>query len=182
MSQDTWDGGPDYEIPIEAVLSWCREVTGDDLDGVTISGGEPFEQPQGLGALVDALDRWRKRLTRKVDFLCYSGFGYAYLRRHYSDLLQRLDALIPGPYIEARPIGKVWRGSDNQSLVPISRLGKDRYSCFVDSNGNTPLRFQVSVRSNKVWFIGIPDRRSLAPLESHCAARGLELQRVSWRS
>jgi hypothetical protein len=47
------------------------------VDGVTITGGEPFEHPDGLAELLRGLHAWRADLERPVDILCYSGLRYS---------------------------------------------------------------------------------------------------------
>jgi len=59
ISRDTWADDARKEIEIEKILKWCRSVCPAGPEGVTITGGEPFEQPEALGSLVHALQRWR---------------------------------------------------------------------------------------------------------------------------
>ena len=42
-------------IEIEAVLDWVRTKPFNEIDGITISGGEPFEQPEALYELLNKL-------------------------------------------------------------------------------------------------------------------------------
>ena len=95
VSQDTWARDAGREMTVAQLLSWCREVGGGALDGVTISGGEPFDQPQALAALLDGLIRWRADSAADFDILCYSGYPFARLQKAHEKLLRKLDALIP---------------------------------------------------------------------------------------
>jgi anaerobic ribonucleoside-triphosphate reductase activating protein len=91
-------------------------------DGVTLLGGEPFFQPDGLWALVRAL-----RARGCPHLLAYSGFTYERLRRMarrqpaIDAALDELDALIDGPYVAALAgTGGPWTGSGNQRVIDLA--------------------------------------------------------------
>jgi len=182
VSQDTWPVDPAKALPVKSLLDWCKRVAKEGLDGVTISGGEPFDQPKALAALLDGLIAWRSASGLDFDLLCYSGYPLKALEKKHAQLLARLDALIPEPYADGRPLGALWRGSDNQTLVPLSVRGRARYADSVAAPQLTQdKRMQVSVEDGKLWMIGIPHRGDMAALEALCRARGLTLGEVSWR-
>ena len=181
-SRDTWDTEGGKDLPVDLLMKWCRDVSLNHLDGVTISGGEPFQQPEALGCLLDSLIGWRKEMAHSVDILCYSGLPYRVLQSRYPDLLGKLDAIIPEPFVAKRPMGGIWRGSDNQSLIPLSPLGMERYSQYVDQKEKEEKRFQIQVDPNRIWFIGIPFRGDMAAVEERCAEKGLLMGQTSWRA
>jgi anaerobic ribonucleoside-triphosphate reductase activating protein len=182
VSQDTWDPDPTKAIAVDDLVAWCRRTAGDALDGITISGGEPFDQPEGLRALLAGLSKWRTRSRLDFDVLCYSGYPLRTLKSRHAALLAQLDAVIPEPYVDHLPLGNAWRGSSNQTLVPLSARGRTRYGAYVDA-AQAPggKRMQVAVEGGRVWMIGIPERDDMARVEALCAARGLALSKVSWR-
>lgn len=73
VSRDTWAFAEDRSLPLPALLSWCQDVASLGLDGVTISGGEPFAQPEALLALLEAIipepfkAQWRVREWSAID-------------------------------------------------------------------------------------------------------------------
>jgi anaerobic ribonucleoside-triphosphate reductase activating protein len=182
VSQDTWPADPSRAMPVAALLDWCKRVAQEDCDGITISGGEPFDQPRPLGLLLRGLHAWRTAAVLDFDLLCYSGYPLKTLEKRHPKLLALLDALIPEPFVDGRPLGGLWRGSDNQTLVPISPRGVARYADYIgQAQAGESKRMQISVEDGKLWFIGIPHRGDMAALETLCRQRGLELQQVSWR-
>jgi anaerobic ribonucleoside-triphosphate reductase activating protein len=195
VSQDTWAKDPGRLMDLAALLAWCRKVAGGQIDGVTLSGGEPFDQPQALAALLTGLHNWRKRDKLDFDILCYSGYPLAKLERLHAPLLARLDALIPEPFQQQQPVTHVWRGSGNQPLVLLSARGRVRYAEFVDAapfdgaggcaggsgGGSIGKRMQMMVDGQKVWYVGIPERGDMAALEAACQAQGVVFSSVSWR-
>jgi anaerobic ribonucleoside-triphosphate reductase activating protein len=182
VSMDTWDADPKRAIHIPDIMAWCRKVAASGCDGVTISGGEPFDQPQGLRALLVALHGWRKASGRDFDILCYSGYPLRTLEGRHRDILDLLDAVIPEPYVENAPPTAIWCGSANQRLEPLSDRGRAVYAEFVDApQAGNGKQMQVAVEGGRVWMIGIPARGDMDKLEALCAARGLSMQQVSWR-
>jgi len=176
VSRDTWDPNGGHLISVDTLAAECRRLAGDELDGITITGGEPFEQSQELAAFLKVLAPWRVAVG--FDILCYSGLSEKQLRRRHGTLLACFDALIPEPFIENRPTDLAWRGSDNQPLLIMSELGRQRYSM------NTPLRqrLQFAVGENTVWFIGIPRHGDMERLRRLAEKEGLILEKTSWAS
>jgi anaerobic ribonucleoside-triphosphate reductase activating protein len=92
-------------------------------DGVSILGGEPFAQPDGLLALVREL---RKQGCKHI--VCYSGYTFEALcdkgtrQKAIRSALNEIDMLIDGPYVEALTNGAgAWTGSSNQRVIDVRR-------------------------------------------------------------
>ena len=72
-----------------------------DIEGVTISGGEPFLQAEALCSLID-----RIRARRDLGVIIYTGYVLEELQSgavpHAEALLARTDLLVDGPYVEAK--------------------------------------------------------------------------------
>ena len=182
VSQDTWANDPGRLMSVAQLLSWCRKVAANGCDGITLSGGEPFDQPQALAALLDVLDIWRRSAGLDFDILCYSGYPLARLQKRHAKLLARLDALIPEPYVDSLPLSHLWRGSQNQPLVTLSARGAARYAPYLDAGAEDfGKRIQIQVDGERLWSIGIPARGDMAALEKLAGERGLGFSEVSWR-
>ena len=94
---------------------------GFERQGVSILGGEPFAQAEGLMALVKEL---RHRGCQHI--LCYSGYTLETLKakaKHQSaisEVLADIDMLIDGAYVEALADGAgSWTGSGNQRVIDM---------------------------------------------------------------
>ena len=89
------------------------------LDGVTFSGGEPFCQAQELAVL------GKKVKEMGLNLISYTGYTFEYLYAHrdengIGELLDVLDFLIDGPFIEAqRSLELRFRGSANQRILDV---------------------------------------------------------------
>ena len=89
------------------------------LDGITLSGGEPFCQPEACEELTQAAKR------RDQNVWIYTGFTFDELMRGGMDerrLLELADVLVDGPYIQSlRTLDAPWRGSKNQRLIDVQK-------------------------------------------------------------
>jgi len=180
VSQDTWDASVNRKMSVSELMTWCRAVAEPKLDGITISGGEPFDQPAALSALLDALIAWRTELNSELDILCYSGYPFATLRHKHGAILAKLDALIPEPYADKQPASLLWRGSDNQTLELLTERARNKYAAYASSQAKPSL--QVMLDGQQVWYIGIPQRGDMQKLEAQCLAQGILFRQQSWRT
>ena len=85
---------------------------------VTLSGGEPFEQPEACAALAAALKR------EGYGIWCYTGYLYDDLAGRtdpaIANLLDHIDVLVDGPFVESRKSLELkWCGSSNQRLIDV---------------------------------------------------------------
>lgn len=105
-----------------AVADLVAEILSDAaaLEGVTVSGGEPFQQPAALLALLTGL-----RGGGRLSTLVFSGYDLAQLERQPLGraCLERIDVLVAGRYVPARHRGRGLLGSSNQRI----HLLTDRY-------------------------------------------------------
>lgn len=86
------------------------------LDGITLTGGEPFLQINAA----EELARAAKNLGLNV--WCYTGFNFEELPPATSTLLENIDVLIDGEYIEnLRDLELQFRGSSNQRIIDIKK-------------------------------------------------------------
>jgi anaerobic ribonucleoside-triphosphate reductase activating protein len=183
LSRDTWAADPRTAVPVRAVLGWLESLPGP-VDGVTISGGEPFEQPVALAALLRGIDSWRG--AAPVDILVYSGRVFSRLSRSAEsrEILDLCDAVVAGPYVDRLNAGSPLKGSANQRIVPLTPLGRERYDDAV-SPGETAPRVQVCVdegsEGRRVYYIGIPRRGDMEHLARAMTRAGIRAGDVSWR-
>ena len=90
-----FEGGKDMTVEEISELIISNKL----IDGLTISGGEPFSQPSACLELVRCAQRWG------LDVWVYTGYTWeALLQRAVPDelaLLSRIDVLVDGQFIEA---------------------------------------------------------------------------------
>lgn len=173
MATDTWPSEAGHEVAVEDVVAQVTAAT--PLDGVTISGGEPFEQPEALEALVAGLTALRRRRGTDFDILCFSGLPQRRLERDHPAILSGLDALVPEPYLASAGRGSGVGGSANQRTVLLSDRARTRYA---RSAGAVPL--QVLHDQAGVTLIGTPRPGDLARAVERLADAGIDVEEASW--
>ncbi|MFF7334751.1 4Fe-4S cluster-binding domain-containing protein [Streptomyces sp. NPDC008150] len=184
MSRDTWEARPETEADVSAVLDWIRGLPGP-LDGVTVSGGEPFEQPEALAELLhgirELLDDGTSGQDNDADILVFSGLAWPRLRdgAGHSAALASCDAIVAGPYVARRNTGSPLRGSDNQRIVPLTPLGRERYGPLALA-GYGERRLQLTSDGTDLRLIGIPHRADLARLRDAAEAGGVTWEGTTW--
>lgn len=113
---ESWD--PTAGIPLsEAMIQdIANEINRNPLlDGITISGGDPFYYPEDLLRLA----RYLKEATG-LNIWCYTGYTIEFLLRHprYKAPLQYIDVLVDGPFVQKLfDPTLAFRGSSNQRLI-----------------------------------------------------------------
>lgn len=92
------------------------------LDGITLSGGEPFLQVKACKELAAAAHE------RGLTVWCYTGFTYEQIDRDEivdASLLDNVDVLVDGRFeIENRSLDLLFRGSLNQRLIDVKKTRK----------------------------------------------------------
>jgi anaerobic ribonucleoside-triphosphate reductase activating protein len=108
---ETWSHYRNDLINIEDLISSVRE---SGCSGVTITGGDPFEQPKELLELLIGLEE----LDLPRGIIVFSGYSIDEIRgdETMSKCLEYLDVLIDGRYIESERIYNGLAGSSNQNF------------------------------------------------------------------
>lgn len=130
----------------EEILNAIPE--GMQPDGLTISGGEPFDQEDGLLELVRL---FADRYTR--DILIFTGYTLDELHKMNSaaieEVLKYTAVLIDGEYMESKNEGIGLRGSTNQN-IHVFRY-EERYQDLTHCKRD----IQCVFTDNRLWMIGI---------------------------
>ena len=137
-----------------SVASICAQIAvrAASIEGVTISGGEPFEQPEALLELVRAV-----RASGELSILVFSGYTVFEIARMPlgPSIMSSIDVLIAGPYNRSLHNGHHLLGSANQRVLFLtSRYCEADIACVPESEvvlsadgtvhatGVAPLRLQ----------------------------------------
>lgn len=127
-----------------------------DIEGVTLIGGEPFWQAEGLASLAQRVRE------AGLSVMVFTGFTLKFIhkqdRPHWNALLAHVDLLVDGTYIESKRVtDRRWIGSSNQRehfLTP-------RYAALAqhpagwDEGANT---IELRMTGNEVFINGYPEQ------------------------
>lgn len=104
---------------VTAIADLLADIQANGLvHDITLSGGEPFEQPGACAVLAAELKQ------QGYGVWCYTGYLYDDLVERadpaIADLLDHIDVLVDGPFVESRKSLELkWRGSSNQRLIDV---------------------------------------------------------------
>ncbi|MCP4351988.1 MAG: radical SAM protein [Desulfobacterales bacterium] len=138
------------------LLQEILKVSGS-IDGISLMGGEPFDQAQALTPFLKQVKKYN------LSVVIFTGYTLDEIRKgHISggkELLNYIDLLIDGPFIsELATTSKQWVGSSNQQIHYLS----NRFQNVSKSYANT---VEIHVSDNEVVFNGFPINISPKELE-----------------
>ncbi len=114
---DTWDPATGSLISVDGLISRLNLSSSVQLDGITITGGEPLDQ-------YDAVIELCKKIFPLTSIFLTT--GYTFLEIYKAEkfkILKYIDILCTGPFVESRITRNEWRGSDNQIISFLTSRG-----------------------------------------------------------
>jgi anaerobic ribonucleoside-triphosphate reductase activating protein len=134
---------------VNAIGQWIPAA-----DGITISGGEPFDQPVALLELLNQL-----RSLSQADVLVFTGYPWGRVSEMVDASAGLIDALVTGPFDLNQSQTLALRGSDNQELHFLTATGQARFAPFERpvTEADRTLDVMFDDRGD-VWFAAIPGR------------------------
>lgn len=152
----TWDPGAGTTFAADDLV---EQMLAAPVEGVTLLGGEPFDQPDGMATIARAA----QLAGRGV--MTFTGYRHEVLRRssrpEWASLLAATDLLVDGPYLQdRRDTARPWVGSSNQRFIHLT----DRYRSlsFDDDRDRVEVRIR---RDGAVAINGWPEGQLISALE-----------------
>ncbi len=116
------EGGSEWTL--DAVEA---KFTGNPLlDGITLTGGEPFQQPAACAELA------QRAHAKGLNVWAYTGYLYEKLLEMAKEdeairtLLARIDVLVEGPFLLAeRSLELLYKGSKNQRIIDLNKTREE---------------------------------------------------------
>lgn len=121
MLPNTWTFTKSQKISCGHLVG--KIINTPSIEGVTILGGEPFDQPQALSCLMKQIKKYSD-----LSIMLFSGYTIQHLKLHcpqFEQIIKRTDIFIEGPFIkEQTSFSRPWAGSSNQLIHFLT----DRYT------------------------------------------------------
>lgn len=142
---------------LASISKLCESIlTLKDIEGVTVSGGEPFLQPEALFVLLRTL-----RENSDLGVIVYTGYTLEQLRGLHDPLIDQIldemvDLLIDGEYVDELNDGMGLKGSSNQRLLFLT----DRYLPYREIYERKVRNIEVMMSEEEIFVIGIPNRET----------------------
>ena len=117
FNPSTHDFNGGYECDTDKIV---ERINNDYMiDGVTFSGGDPFEQAEAFAEIA-------KKINPELDIWCYTGYTLQELldkaneKPEWVDLLTNIDVLVDGRFEEDKKDRNLkFKGSSNQNIIQL---------------------------------------------------------------
>lgn len=155
------------DVPVETL--WQRIAAIPDLDGISFSGGEPFEQARPLAALAKLAHANGKTVVS------YTGYRLEALeadRERFGSLLNEVDLLIDGEFRADQTGHYRWRGSGNQRLICLT----DRIKLPAETDV-TEMQITFDAKGSGLVFSGILAQDLIRELRDKLSQQGFATSR-----
>ena len=145
FNPDTQPDKPQLVMPV-GKLAGRIAAEQHEIEGITITGGEPLQQPEALLKLLAEV--WA---SSTLSVLLFSGYSlYEIVKLTLGpEILKHVDVLIAGRYDRSQRFAERLRGSSNQSVHCLT----DRYT--IDDLTSVPPTEIVITPQGSVVFSGI---------------------------
>ena len=143
---ELWNALKRHNIKEDLFFKLIDSITNSyKVTGFTLTGGEPFMQPEALRVILPYLKK------NSSDILVYTGYTIEQLKElGYEDILKHIAVLIDGKYIEQRNTNVFLRGSDNQKIHILNDDYKAFYEDYIANGVNEFQNFKT-----KTGFISV---------------------------
>lgn len=112
QNPETWDFNGGKKVTPEELAEDIKKHK--HIDGVTLSGGDPFYQQDECVSLLNFL-------PEDLDVWIYTGFDYEEIKD--TKLAQMADYIVDGKFEQDKMVGGKMYGSSNQRIIDIKNGG-----------------------------------------------------------
>ncbi len=157
MNTEFWSDEPKRLLHVDELHEMIMQT--EDIDGVTFTGGEPFEQAYPLFLLAKKLKK------SDISIVSYTGCTIEELRNQndacIQGLLSTLDILIDGPYVKKLKSSLLWRGSSNQRIHILT----DRYREYPRHADENIMDLELALDGDTLSMSGNFDEKMISKIK-----------------
>jgi anaerobic ribonucleoside-triphosphate reductase activating protein len=165
LNRTLWNKKGGRSVPVDGLFNWIISIN-ENFDGITISGGEPFQQYEQLIVFMHLI-KSKTRLT----IHCFTGYYLTELEVAFPDrmFLKYIDVLVDGRYEKELHENMNLRGSSNQTIYRIINELPVK-----QENIKASAKWSVNVNEKgEIHMSGIPRENELNKLCDDLAEAGI---------
>ena len=131
INKHLWDFGKGKDITAEELLAICKD---QNVEGITLHGGEPLDQADGLFEIVNLLKK------NGFSIILFTGYNKKELKGKQLSVWNKADLIVCGRFIEEKKnLYMQFRGSTNQRIIKH----KGPYKGYKVTDGETVAIFTL---------------------------------------
>lgn len=146
IAKDSWALDRGELVKVDTIVQQILHQ--ENIEGITISGGEPFLQQDALCELISKV-----REHKNIGVIIYTGMKYSEIEK--TALAHSADLIIDGEYIEELNDNKSLRGSSNQNVLCLTERYENIVSEYYGRNGR---KIELILADGATKMIGIPSK------------------------
>ncbi|MFU8946490.1 4Fe-4S single cluster domain-containing protein [Mycetocola zhadangensis] len=156
--------GGQVESTADVARRFVTDARGAGVEGITLLGGEPFDQAAALATIAEAFR------DAGLTVMTFSGYPLEWLtawsvrRPDVARLLAATDLLIDGPYLQESPDPvRPWLGSTNQGIRALTPAYADEVARIEREGGADRVEIRIT-RDGRIDVNGWADAAALEEL------------------
>lgn len=120
-NKETWNPRNGQPFTEEVMADLMQKLSEPQIDGLTLTGGDPLFR-DNLEGVLSIVERVRSELPEKNIWM-WTGYTLEEATEHpvRRSILEQVDCLVDGRYVQENPTRKPFRGSDNQRLIAFKK-------------------------------------------------------------
>lgn len=141
----------------------------NDYDGITITGGEPFDQYESLIQLCRGIKE-----NTTLSIFIYTGFTIEDLYQKFNkrEIIHYVDYILDGPYIKNQHSNTNLKGSENQKFY--KKIAKKMVP--FENHHEIDKKWSFNLANENVFLSGIPKENDLQKIVSELHSKGIKIK------
>lgn len=120
FNSETWDFNYGNLFGKSTMNEILEALDKEYIEGFSILGGEPFEN-ENRETVYNVIRTVKEKFPQKTIW-CYSGFCFEELAESSRNILELVDVLVDGAFVEEKKNLRLkFRGSENQRIIDVKK-------------------------------------------------------------
>jgi anaerobic ribonucleoside-triphosphate reductase activating protein len=172
ISQDLWERRGGSKVDVAGFAAGILKLA-KNLDGITITGGEPFDQYRQLVSFCTFIKQ-----NTDLNILVFSGYTLETLYQKFQDKLftKCIDLLVDGPYVQHLHENGFLRGSGNQKMYSFDPEQEEIKATGIKVPPSGVVWSAAFDERKNVFLSGIPGKNDPEALQKKMQHSGIKFE------